>query len=97
MKPVFSTQTTQKDFDVKSVSLFQLGSVQQRFNTAAPRLLSLQRPAFKVGPSLLSGRVTGKLYLDDKWLTMPELLTQILFIPNTSFPSGSLEFCYLLG
>ena len=97
MKPVFSTQTAQKDFDVKSVSLFQLGSVQQRCNTAAPRLLSLQRPAFKVGPSLLSGRVTDKLYLDDKWLTMPELLTQILFIPNTSFPSRSLEFCYLLG
>lgn len=96
MKPVFSTQTAQKDFDVKSVSLFQLGSVQQRFNTAAPRLLSLQRPAFKVGPSLVSGRMTGKLYLD-KWLTMLQLLTQILFIPVfVYFPSGSLEFCCLL-
>lgn len=28
---------------------------------------------------------------------MHKLLAQILFIPNTSFPLGSLEFCYLLG
>lgn len=35
MKPVFYTQTAQKNFDVKSISLSQLGSVQEGFNMAA--------------------------------------------------------------
>lgn len=44
-----------------SLYLFsQLGSVQGRFSMAAWRLLSLQRLAFKIGPSLISGRLTGK-------------------------------------
>lgn len=45
------TQTAPKNFDVKSISLSQLGSVQGRFSMAAWRLLSLQRLAFKIGPS----------------------------------------------
>ena len=60
MKPVFYTQTAPKNFDVKSISLSQLGSVQERFTMAARKLLSLQRLAFKTGPSLISGRLTGK-------------------------------------
>lgn len=88
--------------DVKSISLSQLGSVQGRFSMAAWRLLPLTKACFQDWsfPLYLGGWQVNRYknsYLDDKWLTMHKLLAQKLFIPNTSFPLGSLEFCYLLG
>lgn len=43
--------------------VYGLSYVQQRVNIAGPRLLSLERPACKVGPLLASEKLAGKEFL----------------------------------
>lgn len=74
----FYTQTAPKNFDVKSISLSQLGSVQGRFSMAAWRLLSLQRLAFKIGPSLYLGGWQVKPIQNFTWMISGSLCTNYL-------------------
>ena len=78
-----------------------MGSVQKRVHTASLNAI-FERPAYKVGPWLVSkildlGRVPTTINWQE-WRTVPKLSVQtIWFMLNICFPSGSPEFGYLPG
>lgn len=72
----------------------------RKVNIASPSLLSLERLAYKIGHGWHLGTITlGSFPLipELKWITAPQLSVKTMqFMLNTCFPSGSLEFWYML-
>lgn len=65
---------------------------------AGLRLLSFESPAYKAYPWLVSGNVDFWRFFTNSWRWTPKpFLPRVWFMLDTCFPSGSVEFWYMLG